>query len=293
MSIRLDTTQPSSGSSLSDPVTETHGGTAQTTYTKGDVLYASAANTLAKLPIGNNGQVLRTASTGIPAWDSQLSLRNVAYIYEDFISGPTGAYPWISYATGAGAGVAHAAHTLPTFGVWAFSTGTTNAGGAQIYHSASAQTTIASGAVMVLSFRIAHSAVSDGTDTYKSYVGAFDWSSGSPLTAPTRGFFASYTHSENGGKILLNVGQASSFTTVDSGITPGAGTYNVITIVSNSTMTSFQWYVDGVAVGSAVTTNIPTGAISIAPYIKKSAGTTSRSLSVDYIQWEFDYTTAR
>lgn len=45
----------------------TNGGTAQSTYTTGDLLYASATNTLAKLGIGSAGQVL-TVSGGVPAW---------------------------------------------------------------------------------------------------------------------------------------------------------------------------------------------------------------------------------
>jgi hypothetical protein len=45
----------------------TNGGTAQTTYTTGDTLYASASNTLSKLAIGTNGQILRVVS-GVPAW---------------------------------------------------------------------------------------------------------------------------------------------------------------------------------------------------------------------------------
>jgi hypothetical protein len=44
-----------------------YGGTAQTTYTTGDILYASAANTLSKLAIGSNTQVL-TVVSGAPAW---------------------------------------------------------------------------------------------------------------------------------------------------------------------------------------------------------------------------------
>jgi hypothetical protein len=51
---------------LNDPITETHGGTAQTTYTAGDILYASGANTLAKLPVSTNGKVL-TLAAGIPS----------------------------------------------------------------------------------------------------------------------------------------------------------------------------------------------------------------------------------
>jgi len=45
----------------------TFGGTGQTTYVTGDILYASAANTLSKLPIGTTGQIL-TVVSGIPAW---------------------------------------------------------------------------------------------------------------------------------------------------------------------------------------------------------------------------------
>jgi len=45
----------------------TFGGTGQTTYATGDVLYASAANTLAKLPAGSDTQVL-TLAAGIPSW---------------------------------------------------------------------------------------------------------------------------------------------------------------------------------------------------------------------------------
>ena len=57
-------------------LTEAYGGTNQTSYTKGDILYASAANTLAKLA-GNTSVVrmfLRQTGTGIasdaPAWDT-------------------------------------------------------------------------------------------------------------------------------------------------------------------------------------------------------------------------------
>jgi len=44
-----------------------NGGTGLTTYTTGDVLYASATNTVGKLPIGSAGQVL-TVSGGTVAW---------------------------------------------------------------------------------------------------------------------------------------------------------------------------------------------------------------------------------
>ena len=45
----------------------THGGTNQTTWAKGDLLYASAANTLSKLAAGTNGQMLQLQD-GLPVW---------------------------------------------------------------------------------------------------------------------------------------------------------------------------------------------------------------------------------
>lgn len=54
-------------SGLTTPVGISSGGTNITTYTTGDVLYASATNTLGKLGIGSSGQVL-SVSGGVPAW---------------------------------------------------------------------------------------------------------------------------------------------------------------------------------------------------------------------------------
>lgn len=45
----------------------TFGGTGQTTYATGDILYASALNTLSKLTAGSNTQIL-TLAGGVPTW---------------------------------------------------------------------------------------------------------------------------------------------------------------------------------------------------------------------------------
>lgn len=46
---------------------ETRGGTNQTTYTTGDILYATGADTLGKLGVGSNTEVL-TLAGGVPTW---------------------------------------------------------------------------------------------------------------------------------------------------------------------------------------------------------------------------------
>jgi hypothetical protein len=52
---------------FTSPIAATSGGTAQSTYTTGDIVYASGTNTLSKLAIGTTGQAL-TVSGGVPAW---------------------------------------------------------------------------------------------------------------------------------------------------------------------------------------------------------------------------------
>ena len=62
-------------SNLSKAVPVNKGGTALSSYTTGDILYASAATTFSKLNIGTSGQILVVSSVGTaPEWSSSLSL---------------------------------------------------------------------------------------------------------------------------------------------------------------------------------------------------------------------------
>ncbi len=53
--------------SLNSAVPYSLGGTGQTSYAKGDIVYASATNTLSKLPASVDGYVM-TLVSGVPAW---------------------------------------------------------------------------------------------------------------------------------------------------------------------------------------------------------------------------------
>ncbi len=66
-----------SPAALSAAIGATQGGTGFTTYTTGDILYSSAANTLSKLPAGSPGQVL-TISGGVPSWQTPSSTSTLA-----------------------------------------------------------------------------------------------------------------------------------------------------------------------------------------------------------------------
>lgn len=53
-------------------ITPTYGGTGTSSYTIGDILYASGVSALSKLGIGTSGQVL-TVSAGLPSWQTIVS----------------------------------------------------------------------------------------------------------------------------------------------------------------------------------------------------------------------------
>lgn len=63
-----------------------NGGTAQTTYTTGDLLYASGANTLSKLAIGTSAQVL-TVTAGVPTWATSSGSGTVTSVAQSFTGG--------------------------------------------------------------------------------------------------------------------------------------------------------------------------------------------------------------
>jgi hypothetical protein len=65
---------------------EANGGTAQTTYTTGDLLYASGANTLSKLAVGTSGQVLKVAA-GVPSWATDTTTGTVTSVAQSFTGG--------------------------------------------------------------------------------------------------------------------------------------------------------------------------------------------------------------
>lgn len=77
------TTEPSWGAlplnnvnSVTGILDEVNGGTGQSTYTTGDILYASAANTLSKLTVANNS-VLTTNNAGAIDWRNNAHITNI------------------------------------------------------------------------------------------------------------------------------------------------------------------------------------------------------------------------
>ena len=61
----------SSGTWNASVIGEIYGGTGQSSYTTGDIIYSSATNTLSKRAIGTTGQLLKVVA-GVPTWSDEL-----------------------------------------------------------------------------------------------------------------------------------------------------------------------------------------------------------------------------
>ena len=77
----------STGLQLANALGAIYGGTGLSSYTAGDMIYASATNTLSKLSIGTNGQVLGIVA-GVPTWSNPS-----AFGVTTFSGGTTGLTP--------------------------------------------------------------------------------------------------------------------------------------------------------------------------------------------------------
>jgi len=75
-------TATSGAVTLAGTLGATSGGTGQSTYATGDILYASATNTLSKLTAGTNGYIL-TLAGGVPSWAASTS-SGVSFTVTDF-----------------------------------------------------------------------------------------------------------------------------------------------------------------------------------------------------------------
>lgn len=67
-------------SGLTTALSSAQGGTSFSTYAAGDLLYASAVNTLSKLTLGSQGAVLSVSALGAPQWGYGVGAANVDFV---------------------------------------------------------------------------------------------------------------------------------------------------------------------------------------------------------------------
>lgn len=266
-------------------LTEAGGGTAQSTYTTGDMLYASASNTLSKLDIGDHyPNIIVQNSSGVPQWkQDHLLLEN------DFL----GLGGW-QYDNNSGTG-------LFTTGVSGhpgiFTLGTsTSASGRAILSCGTTTSTppyiFAGDGLTVFDAIVRIPTLSTVSEEFELFIGfmtstAFSTPPGSNVIC----FRYDRTTSTNWDGLCISAG---SSTTASGGTGTAVDTnWTHLRFIINAGGTNVDFFVDGVDIGS-VTTNIPTSTgMVISNYIFKTAGTTQRTVNIDYNRVYKELTTSR
>lgn len=183
-------------------------------------------------------------------------------------------------AAASGAGAAGSVGSPDSNNVTQFynlATGTDTTGRCSI-SGATTQFLLGNGHYYRFTARVKVSALSDATNTYTTRIGFSDSITGDA----TDGVYLRYTHGTNSGNFELVLRSNSSETAVNCSAGFAADTWCELAIVI--TPTRAEAYKDGVLIGSTTTmTNLPSGSgrgTGVATYVIKSAGTTSRTLSV-------------
>lgn len=275
----------------------TSGGTAQTTYATGDTIYASGTNALSKLTIGSAGQHL-VVSSGVPAWEDFLSPSKYVSFYDDFLGGGSLGSPYFASAVN---GTSATIATTPTAGNGAtvarpgtvvFYAGSTNGSGyAQLYGDSRNAILSFSGGVISYETAVFIYALSNGTTRFRIDAGMI--AQIAPSSSIANGCYFTYSDIINSGNWQFNCTNASSTTSVDTGIAASTS-WVKLGFVMNAAGTSAQAYVNGSAAGSAITTNIPTGnGVTFVWQINKTVGTGVAQFTMDYLKFLDVLTTAR
>ena len=104
-------------SGLTTPLSETQGGTGYSSYTTGDILYASSSTTLARLSDVAAGNALISGGVGIaPSW-GKIGLTSHVSGTLPVANGGTGAITLTGYLVGNGTGAFTAVSTIPNAGL--------------------------------------------------------------------------------------------------------------------------------------------------------------------------------
>lgn len=183
-------------------------------------------------------------------------------------TGTIGTHGWVVSNSGAGSGLSH---PFSIGGARQISTGTTTTGYTMLSFGPSYHV----GAPLVgeWRWRVTFSAnLSTVSEEYIVYVGLLQ----GVTAAPAYGVYVVYDRLTYGTNFRGVVQNGSGSTVVDLGFGPEASGFYDLGV--QSTGTAIQFTNAGVAVGSAVTTNFPSGVETYGPgwAIRKTAGTTAR-----------------
>lgn len=147
------------------------------------------------------------------------------------------------------------------------------------------------GGAITMSWVFNISALSTVTNRYKLKLGFL--SIGASYDAAIDGVYFSYSDNVNSGNWGYNTTAASSTTTSNSSIAVTTGWHNA-TLTINAAGTSCSFTMDGVSLGTAISTNIPTAGIKPVFNIARTAGTIAQAtIAIDLFSLTQNLTTPR
>lgn len=270
-----------------------------TTYSVGDILYASSSSSLSKLAIGSESQVL-TVSSSLPSWqDSGVSpsTQTILY-YEDYIGAVPGTLGFgcgqNGYYDTAGTAVFQTDSAHP--GNLILTTGTSSTGTDTLVSSTgslSASAFLFGGGTYTLTFYAKIPTLSTGTQRFSVKMG---YMNNTTFASVTNGCWFSYADNVNSGNWQGVTMKASTSSTANS--TTAADTnWHQYKIAVNAGATSVSFYIDGAEIAnSPLTSNIPNATnneVGICFLILKSVGTTARTLEIDWYDHAISLTSSR
>lgn len=269
-------------------VPETSGGTGQSAYTQGDLLYSSAANTLSKLALPRAGAQLMSDGTDV-YWASP---SNTLYIYEDFYNElNNGTIGFRTRSNGAGSGVnnfiiAPAGHP----GIVTFTTGTTTTGRANI--QCNEKTITIGGGIIACEWCISIPTLSDGVDNYIIRAGLGNVESYSS-TRPNNCIYFEYAYDGTAPYDNWRIVASAAGVSTDNDSNVAVTTDFVrLRFEINAAASSVEYFINGTSVGT-ITTNIPTTFMGLNTGIVKTLGTNNREMRADYVMLYQKFTTIR
>ena len=263
--------------SLANALAATSGGTGQSSYTTGDMNYASATNTLSKRAIGSTALALKVVA-GVPNWDFIVNARRESFMFEDWLaSSATGSNAWTSTVQFSGAiSILASEQTAP--GIVLLDTSTSATAQAALREGFGA--IVFGGGTWDYEWRVRFPTLSTSAEEYVIRVGMGDVTTGDMVD----GAYFEYDRATSGDFWRIKTANNSSRTTTVSSTAIAANTWYKLRTQVNAGGTSVDFLVDDTNIGT-ITTNIPTGAgRTCGPLVSmiKTNGTTSRTTNVDY-----------
>jgi hypothetical protein len=260
------------------------------TTTIGDIIYRNPVNAVARLPIGSQGQYLRSLDSNLTYQDDVIPIRETRF-FDDFNGGasPFGDSNWLLSTISGGATItsvnSNIAAATVTSGEVSLNTGNNNAGSVTISKN-----------LLALRF-------SQGPFTYEcavlvptlpsvaqNFLLRIGFGNAVNAAVPTNGIW--FEHTSNPSTVWTLKAANGATTTTVTATTVLTNQWMVLGLTVNTSGTSVSYFVNGVNIGT-ITTNIPiSNTTKCGPIltITKTAGTTTRALIVDYVKYNYQIT---